>query len=120
MNTVQVNNIALAYEKLGSGAPLMLIHGYPLDHAIWNDVANQLKNDFTLILPDVRGFGQSTTVESQYTVTDMADDLAGLLDHLGIEKLALAGHSMGGYIALAFAKKYPQRVTGLGLVASQA
>jgi pimeloyl-ACP methyl ester carboxylesterase len=120
MNTVQVNNITLAYEKLGSGKPLMLIHGYPLDHAIWNDVANLLKNDFTVILPDVRGFGQSTTIESQYTVADMAGDLAGLLDHLGIEKLALAGHSMGGYIALAFAKKYPRRVSGLGLVASQA
>ncbi|MBI5951510.1 MAG: alpha/beta hydrolase [Chloroflexi bacterium] len=120
MEKIQVNNISLAYEKWGSGAPLMLIHGYPLDHTIWNDVANLLKDDFTLILPDLRGFGQSTTVETAYTMSDMADDLAGLLDHLGIEKTAIAGHSMGGYVALAFAKKYPQRVSGLGLVASQA
>ncbi len=98
----------------------MLIHGFPLDHTSWNEVATLLENDFDLILPDLRGFGQSTTVETPYTMSDMADDLAGLLDHLGIEKVALAGHSMGGYVALAFAKKYPQRVSGLGLVASQA
>ena len=66
-----------------------------------------LDNKFDLITPDLRGFGQSTTVETPYTISDMADDLAGLLDHLGIEKIALAGHSMGGYVALAFAKKYP-------------
>jgi pimeloyl-ACP methyl ester carboxylesterase len=59
-------------------------------------------------------------VETIYTMSDMADDLAGLLDHLGIEKAAIVGHSMGGYVALAFAKKYPQRMSGLGLVASQA
>jgi 3-oxoadipate enol-lactonase len=120
MKKIQVNNITLAYEKLGSGSPLMLIHGYPLDHTIWAEVADLLKDKFTLILPDLRGFGQSTTVETPYTMSDMADDLAGLLDHLGIENVALAGHSMGGYVALAFAKKYPQRVSGLGLVASQA
>jgi len=110
----------MAYERFGNGAPLMLIHGYPLDHTIWSDVANLLKNDFDLILPDLRGFGQSTTVETPYTISDMADDLAGLIDYLGIEKIALAGHSMGGYVALAFAQKYPQWVNGLGLVASQA
>jgi len=120
MEKIRVNNITLAYERFGSGAPLMLIHGFPLDHTIWNKVSNLLKNDFDLILPDLRGFGQSTTVETPYTMSDMANDLAGLLNHLGIEKIALAGHSMGGYVALAFAKEYPQRVSGLGLVASQA
>ncbi|CAG1007005.1 partial Lipase 3, partial [Anaerolineales bacterium] len=120
MKKIQVNDITLAYERFGSGAPLMLIHGFPLDHTIWDRASDLLKNDFDLILPDLRGFGQSTTVETSYTMTDMADDLAGLLDHLGLEKAALAGHSMGGYVALAFAKKYPHRVSGLGLVASQA
>ena len=120
MNKIQVNQITLAYERLGNGAPLMLIHGFPFDHTIWNGVSTLLKDEFTLILPDLRGFGQSTTVETPYTMSDMADDLADLLDHLGIEKAALAGHSMGGYVALAFAKKYPQRVSGLCLVASQA
>jgi pimeloyl-ACP methyl ester carboxylesterase len=120
MNTIAVYGINLAYERLGNGEPLMLIHGFPLDHTSWNEVASLLENDFDLIQPDLRGFGQSTTVETPYTISDMADDLAGLLDHLGIMKIALAGHSMGGYIALAFAKKYPQRVSRLGLVSSQA
>ena len=120
MNTVAINGIKLAYIRRGKGTPLELIHGYPLDHTSWNEVAPLLENEFDVIAPDLRGFGQSTTVETPYTILDMADDLAGLLDHLGIDKVALAGHSMGGYVALAFAKKYPQRVTGLGLVSSQA
>ena len=120
MNTVAVNGINLAYKRSGKGTPLMLIHGYPLDHTSWDEVVSLLENEFDVITPDLRGFGQSTTVETPYTMSDMADDLAGLLDHLGIEKTALAGHSMGGYVALAFAKKYPRRVSGLGLVSSQA
>ena len=120
MDTVAVNGINLAYTRLGKGTPLMLVHGFPLDSSSWNELIPYLKDHFDLILPDLRGFGKSTTVEAPYTLSDMADDLAGLLDHLGVEKTALAGHSMGGYISLAFAKKYPQRVSGLGLVASQA
>ena len=120
MDTVAVNGINLAYTRLGKGTPLMLVHGFPLDSSSWNELIPFLKDHFDLILPDLRGFGKSTTVEAPYTLSDMADDLAGLLDHLGVEKTALAGHSMGGYISLAFAKKYPQRVSGLGLVASQA
>jgi len=120
MNAIAVNGINLAYARRGKGTPLMLVHGYPLDHTSWDEVASLLENEFDVITPDLRGFGQSTTVETPYTISDMADDLAGLLDHLGIKKIALAGHSMGGYIALAFAKKYSQRVSGLGLVSSQA
>ena len=120
MDTVAVNGINLAYTRLGKGTPLMLVHGFPLDSSSWNELIPFLKDHFDLILPDLRGFGKSTTVEVPYTLSDMADDLAGLLDHLGVEKTALAGHSMGGYISLAFAKKYPQRVSGLGLIASQA
>lgn len=120
MDTVAVNGINLAYTRLGKGTPLVLVHGFPLDSSSWNELIPYLKDHFDLILPDLRGFGKSTTVEAPYTLSDMADDLAGLLDDLGVEKTALAGHSMGGYISLAFAKKYPQRVSGLGLIASQA
>ena len=120
MEIIHIKNITLAYERFGSGTPLMLIHGFPLDHTIWNDTIPLLRSNFDLILPDLRGFGRSTTVESPYTMEDMADDLAGLLDHLKIEKIALAGHSMGGYVAMAFMKKYPGRVSGLVLISSQA
>lgn len=120
MNKFSVNGIELAYIRRGSGNPLVLLHGYPLDHRIWDMTAPLLEKDFDLILPDLRGFGKSTTVDTPYTLDDFASDIAGLLDHLGIQKTAIAGHSMGGYIALAFANRYPTRVGGLGMVSSQA
>lgn len=120
MKTIKVNGIDIAYTRRGTGNPLMLVHGFPLDHSIWNETAALLEENFDLILPDLRGFGESATVETPYFMDDMADDLATLLDHMKINEIAIAGHSMGGYVALAFAKKYPHRVRGLALVASQA
>jgi pimeloyl-ACP methyl ester carboxylesterase len=120
MKKININGFKKAYSRHGKGAPLVLIHGYPLDHTTWNDVLPLLENDFDVILPDLRGFGESELVEDQYTISDMASDIAGLLDALNIHKAFVAGHSMGGYISLAFARTYSQRVLGLGLVASQA
>ena len=119
MEKIKINEIELAYTRRGKGTPLVLLHGYPLDHHLWDDVAPLLEDTFDLILPDLRGFGESTTVDSAFTVDDYASDIAGLLDQLGIQKTAIVGHSMGGYVALAFAKLYPERVRGLGLVSSQ-
>ena len=119
MQKIKINGFDLAFERRGRGLPLVLIHGYPLDHTTWEDVAPLLENDFDLILPDLRGFGQSSGVESTYTVADLASDIAGLLDHLKIEKAFIAGHSMGGYVALAFARAYSQRLVGLGMISSQ-
>lgn len=119
MNSVPVGGVQLAHTRFGKGSPLVLIHGFPLDSSIWNDVVPLLEGDFDLILPDLRGFGGSPTVGSPYSLSEMADDIAGLLDRLNVGKCALAGHSMGGYIALAFTRKYPHRVSGLGLVSSQ-
>jgi pimeloyl-ACP methyl ester carboxylesterase len=119
MEKINVNGIQLAYERRGKGTPLVLVHGFPLDHHLWDEVVPLLENTFDLILPDLRGFGESSTVDSFYAMEDYASDLADLLDHLGIQKTAIAGHSMGGYVALAFARLYPERVLGLGLVSSQ-
>lgn len=119
MEKVKINGIELAYTRRGKGTPLVLLHGYPLDHRIWDEVAPLLDDKFDLILPDLRGFGNSTTVDTPYTMDDFASDIAGLLDSLGIQKTAVAGHSMGGYVALAFARLFPDRVAGLGLIASQ-
>jgi pimeloyl-ACP methyl ester carboxylesterase len=119
MDTINVNGIRLAYERRGTGAPLVLLHGYPLDHHLWDDVAPLLVDTFDLIIPDLRGFGGSSTVDTFYAMEDFASDIAELLDHLEIQKTAIAGHSMGGYVALAFARLFPNRVTGLGLVSSQ-
>jgi len=119
MEKVKVNNIELAYVRHGEGKPLVLMHGFPLDHHIWDEIVPLLEDKFDLIIPDLRGFGESTTIDTPYTMDDFASDIAGLLDHLEISRIAIAGHSMGGYVALAFTRLYPDRVTGLALVASQ-
>ena len=120
MQKINVHDIEFAYTRHGDGTPLVLLHGYPLDGSIWSEVVPLLTDKFELIIPDLRGFGESTTVNIPYTMDTFASDIAGLLDHLGFEKAAIAGHSMGGYVVLAFAKLYPDRVSGLGLVSSQA
>lgn len=119
MEKVNVNGVELAYERRGTGVPLVLLHGYPLDHHLWDEIVPLLEDTFDLMLPDLRGFGESRAVDSFYTMEDYAGDVAGLLDHLGIQKTAIAGHSMGGYVALAFARLFPERVRGLALVSSQ-
>lgn len=120
MEKVNVNGIQLAYERRGQGTPLVLVHGFPLDHHLWDEVVPLLQDTFDIILPDLRGFGGSSTVDSPYGMDDYASDIAGLLDRLEIQKVAIAGHSMGGYAALAFARLYPQRLNGLALLSSQA
>ncbi len=116
------DTVPLAYEEYGQGLPVVLVHGFPLDHTIWDPVVPLLRPPARLILPDLRGFGKSPAGEgvTKQTMRMMADDLLALLDILGIEQAALVGHSMGGYVSLAFAQAYPHRMLGLGLVASQA
>jgi 3-oxoadipate enol-lactonase len=120
MQKTYINGFSLAYERRGRGTPFVLLHGYPLDHTIWQPVVRLMEDRTDLILPDLRGFGESETPAGDYTLLDMAGDVTALLDHLKIKQAVLAGHSMGGYIALAFAHAHPERVLGLGLVASQA
>jgi 3-oxoadipate enol-lactonase len=119
MKAVYRDGLKLAYERQGQGVPLVLVHGFPLDHTIWKAVIPGLENAFDLILPDLRGFGASGVSPAPYLLSDMAEDLACLLDELGIKETLMAGHSMGGYVALAFARAFPKRLLGLGLVASQ-
>lgn len=119
MKKVNIDGLDLAYARRGQGAPLVLIHGYPLDHSIWEPLAPFLEHDFDLIIPDLRGFGESEVMQADNSIVDYASDIAGLLTHLKIRKAYIAGHSMGGYVALAFAREYEQRVAGLALVSSQ-
>jgi 3-oxoadipate enol-lactonase len=125
MQTQTINGIDIAYDRRSSGTPLVLIHGFPLDHSAWDGLVPHIEGQADVILPDLRGLGQSGLEKSgapqgAYEVEDMAADIAGLLDALKIEKAVIVGHSMGGYVALAFARDYPQRLAGLGLIATQA
>ncbi len=119
MEKLNIDGIDIAYVRRGRGTPLVLIHGYPLDHTIWDGVATLLDKEFDLIIPDLRGFGESGVMESDNSIIGYATDIAGLLSHLKIKKANLAGHSMGGYVALAFAREFPERVSGLAMVSSQ-
>ncbi len=119
METAKLPRAMIQFQRCGYGTPLVLLHGFPLDSGIWSPVVPMLEKDFELILPNLRGFGGSLSNAAEYSLSDMADDVIQLLDHLGIEKAVLAGHSMGGYIALAIAKSYPDRLLGLELISTQ-
>lgn len=115
---MDTRTVDLYSQQSGEGFPLVLLHGFPLDHTIWQLVLPALQGKARLILPDLRGHGRSPAPEGVYPMRQMAEDVAALLDSLNIERVALVGHSMGGYISLAFAEAYPERLAGLALVAS--
>jgi 3-oxoadipate enol-lactonase len=112
--------VDLFFEETGQGTPLVLVHGFPLDHTTWQPLLPYLSGCARVIMPDLRGFGKSPVTNGTYTMRLLAEDILRLLDRLKLEKAVITGHSMGGYVALAFAHAYPQRLAGLGLVASQA
>lgn len=123
----KINNFQMYYDERGTGLPLLLIHGFPLNHMMWEPQISSLSAQARVIAPDLRGHGSSQaapppTMESQvYKMQMHADDCAALLDDLGItQPVVIAGLSMGGYIALAFLQKYPERVAGLILAATRA
>jgi 3-oxoadipate enol-lactonase len=114
------NTLDLDYEEFGQGIPLLLLHGFPLNRSTWYPLIPYLEKKVRVILPDLRGHGKSPVGDEPSTMRLMAEDVAVLTKKLGIEKFILAGHSMGGYVSLAFAQAYPQRLLGLGLVATMA
>ena len=104
----------------GSGdRAVVLIHGFPLTRAIWEAQSDALARMSYVVRPDLRGAGRSSAPEGPYLMERLAADVAAVLDALGIERTALVGHSMGGYVSLAFTRMYTERVTRLALVASR-
>lgn len=117
---VSIGDTSLAVQICGSGAPLVLLHAFPLDHTMWHRVL-PLANHARLIIPDQRGFGSSTCNDSEkspiVSITQLADDVAKLLDALDIEEPAtIAGISMGGYVAQHVAVRYPEKVSRIILI----
>lgn len=108
----------LAYWSRGSGPALVLLHGFCEDSSMWWPYAEPFTKNHQVIGIDLCGFGKSDLSQSS-SMRRCAESVAAVLDVLNIEKAALLGHSMGGYIALAFAEQYPQRLSGLGLFHSQ-
>jgi 3-oxoadipate enol-lactonase len=115
------NSIQLAFSDAGQGAPVLFVHGYPLHRGMWQPQISDLGNHFRLLAPDLRGHGDSQPVPGIYTMDSLADDLAAFLDCLNVsEPVTLCGLSMGGYISLAFARLYPERLRSLVLAATKA
>jgi len=122
-NTATINGASLVYDDIGpgDGPALLLVHGYPLNRAMWRAQRDALVGlGWRGILPDLRGFGDSQATPPPYSMDLFADDLAALLDHLGLERVALGGLSMGGYIAFAFWRRHAARVRALVLADTQA
>ena len=113
-------NVSLHFEEAGRGVPLVCLHGYPLDHTIWLPLVREMRQEARFILPDLRGHGRSPAPEGPYSMYNMAEDVVRLLDRLEVDQAVVAGHSMGGYVALAFARQFSDRLLGLALVASHA
>jgi 3-oxoadipate enol-lactonase len=116
--TTTVDGRRIGYDDTGgSGTPLVLLHGFPLDRTIWDEQLPALAGT-RVVRIDLRGCGESSPSEGPALMEALAGDVAGVLDALRIDRAALAGHSIGGYVALAFFRMYAERVAGLALVAS--
>lgn len=115
-----INGVEIAYEDLGSGRAVVLLHGYPFNRTLWRDQVSALRGDFRVILPDLRGHGESTVTSGTASMEAMANDVAALLDRLNISVATIGGLSMGGYVALAFYRLFPSRVESLVLAATRA
>jgi len=116
MPRVQAGSIAMHYERRGSGAPLVLIMGFGGSGAMWDGAfIDLLATSYDVIVPDNRGTGQSEKADEPIELRTLADDIANLLDALGIARAHVFGVSMGGMIAQEFALAHPQRLLGLVL-----
>ncbi len=110
----------LEYNDTGNGFPLLLIHGFCESRSLWKYCEGELAKHYRVIVPDLPGFGESRLEESSVSMEYFAEALKELLDQLKIDQCVMVGHSLGGYIALAFAEKYETRLKGLGLFHSTA
>lgn len=116
MGSVFRREITVGYEDEGSGEPLMLVHGHPFNRSMWRPQAEHFSRaGWRVIVPDLRGYGDSTVLPGATPLATFARDLVDLLDHLGIERCVLGGLSMGGQIVMECYRLFPERFRGLVL-----
>ncbi len=121
MQKISVNNTTLGLVAQGAGPPLLLVHGFPLDHSMWRGQIDGLSGSRRVIAPDLRGFGASQVTPGIVTMEQLADDLAELLSALDIaEPVTLCGLSMGGYVAWQFWQRHRERLDRLILCDTRA
>jgi pimeloyl-ACP methyl ester carboxylesterase len=112
---ILINNTNLGYDDHGIGLPILFLSAFPLNRTMWQGELFALLQDerYRLVALDWRGFGESEISSPISTMELFADDVAALMDSLGIQQAVLCGLSMGGYASFAFLRKYPERVCGL-------
>lgn len=110
-----VNGITLGYDDVGSGPAVVLLHGFPLSRRMWEpQVAPLVAAGFRVIIPDLRGFGESEAPAGGYDMNTFADDVVALLNYLGVGRAVVGGMSMGGYVLLNLLERYRPRVAAAG------
>jgi pimeloyl-ACP methyl ester carboxylesterase len=120
MQVLVDNDVRIAaYVDGERGEPLVMIHGFPHSHEVWKAQAQALSRAHRAIRIDLRGMGESSVPGGPYLMETLAADVAAVLDALSIDRAWIAGHSLGGYVALAFARMFSERVAGLALVGSR-
>ncbi|MGW7050304.1 alpha/beta fold hydrolase [Streptomyces sp. NPDC054887] len=109
------NGITVRYTDEGDGPPLVLVHGHPFDRTMWAPQITVFAPTHRVIAPDLRGYGESEVVPGVTPLSVFAEDIAALLDHLGVGRAVLGGLSMGGQIVMECYRLFPERVSGLVL-----
>ena len=117
MSDYRTSNGPMAYRDQGEGGedPIVLLHAFPLNSRMWEPQAEVLARERRVVTPDYPGFGRSPQTPAQPDVRYYAEGVRGLLDRLGLERVVLGGLSMGGYVAFACLRLFPERVSGLVL-----
>jgi pimeloyl-ACP methyl ester carboxylesterase len=111
-----VNGVRLHYLIAGTGDPIVLLHGYAETSHMWRPLMTELANIRTVIAPDLRGAGQSSTPAAGYTKSEMAQDIHALVSKLGYGKIRIVGHDIGLMVAYAYAAQYPREVDRIVLM----
>jgi len=115
-----INGVRLSYQVDGEGPPLVMGHSLALDHHLYDDAVMELSRKWQVIRPDFRGHGESARPYEDYDLECMTNDLIGLVDHLGLERFAYAGLSMGGMIGMRLALALGNRINALVLMDTSA
>lgn len=118
MTSLLANGISVAYQEQGQGPTIVLLHGFCGSSAYWEKLAPLLSGEYRVVMPDLRGHGATGAPAGPYTIDQMADDIAALMEQMGVPKYTLLGHSLGGYITLSLSERYSSRLNGFGLIHS--
>ncbi len=114
--SVSINGFEMYYETHGTGEPLVLLHGFFASSDAWAEVVPDVKKDYRVIVPDLRGHGRSTNPTKEFTHRQSARDVYALLDELGVDRFKAVGISSGGFILLHMATQQPERVEAMVLI----